>query len=319
MASLNARQGATVSPPTRKKRRRWDQGRVGFWLVLPAIIVVFGFYVFPASFNFFLSLRDVSIFDMSTSGSGWSGLDNFVRLFTETNIWDVLWNTTFWLTTVTVVVRLVIGLGIALVLNSAIMTRKGVGPLARSLMILPWTVPPVAAILVWQFLLQPRYGGINHILAGLGLVPEGGIAWFQQTETVWAAVSAIIVWRELPLIILMFLAGLQTVDPDIYEAARVDGAGWLRRLTSITLPLIRPVTAVTALLTIIQTYNNFVYVWVATRGGPGTSTQVLGTAIYQQGFVEYDIGLSAATSVIGILIMAVFAVIYFLRTSRRDE
>ena len=112
---------------------------------------------------------------------------------------------------------------------------------------------------------------------------------------------------------------LQTIDPDIYEAARVDGAGFWRQLVQITLPLIQPVTAVTALLTIIQTYNNFVYVWVSTRGGPGDATQVLGTTIYKQGFVEYDIGLSSATAVIGILIMAVFAVLYFLRTMRVED
>lgn len=309
----------TASRAPARRRRRRAQSRAGVWLVLPALLVVGGFYIFPAAFNIFLSLRDVTIFNMASAGAGWAGLENFVTLFSAKNIWHVLWNTTFWLTAVTVVIRLVVGLGLALVLNSAIMRIRGIGTLSRSLLVLPWTVPPVAAILVWQFLLQPRYGGVNQLLEMTGLVAPGGIAWFQQVETVWAAVNTIIVWRELPLIVLMFIAGLQTIDPDIYEAARVDGAGFWRQLFQITLPLIQPVTAVTALLTIIQTYNNFVYVWVSTRGGPGDVTQVLGTTIYKQGFVEYDIGLSSATAVIGILIMAVFAVLYFLRTMRAED
>ncbi|MGC4151609.1 MAG: sugar ABC transporter permease [Propionicimonas sp.] len=309
----------TASQTPARRRRRRAQSRAGVWLVLPALLVVGGFYLFPAAFNIFLSLRDVTIFNMASAGSGWAGLDNFVTLFTAKNIWHILWNTTFWLTAVTVVIRMAVGLGLALVLNSAIMRIRGIGALSRSLLVLPWTVPPVAAILVWQFLLQPRYGGVNQLLEMTGLVPPGGIAWFQQVETVWAAVNTIIVWRELPLIVLMFIAGLQTIDPEIYEAARVDGAGFWRQLFQITLPLIQPVTAVTALLTIIQTYNNFVYVWVSTRGGPGDATQVLGTTIYKQGFVEYDIGLSSATAVVGIAIMAVFAVLYFLRTMRVED
>jgi multiple sugar transport system permease protein len=293
--------------------------RTGMALVLPAVIIVGGFYLFPAAFNIFLSFRDVTIFNMSTAGTSWSGLNNFVTLFTQQNIGHILWNTTFWLTGVTVAIRLVIGLLLALVLNSAMMQIRGIRTFARALVILPWTVPPVAAILVWQFLLQPNFGAVNQLLDATGLVPSGGIAWFQMPETVWAAVSGIVVWRELPLVVLMLLAGLQTIDPEVFEAARMDGAGFWRQLFSIILPLLRPVTAVVALLTIIQTYNNFVYVWLSTRGGPGDATQVLATSIYQQGFVEYDIGLASATSVVGILIMAVFAIFYFTKTFTAED
>lgn len=293
--------------------------RTGALLVLPALLVVLGFYIFPATFNLFLSMRDVTVFTMHQGGDGWVGWNNFVRLFTTENIAGILWNTTFWLTFVTVLVRMVLGLALALVLNATIMRRRGVGPLSRTLMILPWTVPPVAAVLIWQFLLQPNYGAFNQVLAAIGVLPEGGIGWIQQLETVWAGIGMIVVWRELPLVVLMLLAGLQTIDPDIYDAAKADGAGFMRTLFSVTLPMIKPVVVVTALLTIIWTYNNFVYVWLTTRGGPGNSTQVLATSIFKQGFVEYDIALSSATAVLGMLIMAVFAIVYFLKTFKVND
>lgn len=304
----------------RRNRGNRTSARTGALLILPAMLVVVGFYLLPALFNIFLSLRKVNIFNMSQGGTAWAGLNNFVQLFQLQNIGLILFNTTFWLTFVTVVVRVVLGLALALVLNSAIMRKRGVSALARTLVILPWTVPPVAAILVWQFLLQPNYGAINQILSAIGIVPSGGIPWLQQASTVWSAVDTIIVWRELPLIVLMFLAGLQTIDPGIYEAARIDGAGFWRQLSSITMPLLRPVTGVIVLLTVIWTYNNFVYVWLTTGGGPGQTTDVLGTAIYRQGFSEYNIGLSSATAVIGMIIMAVFAILYFFRTfGKADE
>lgn len=287
--------------------------RAGVLFVLPTVVVVLGFYLLPAVFNVVLSVRDVSIFNMSQWGVGWAGLDNFRKLIERENIGHILFNTTMWLTVVTVIVRVVIGLGLALILNSAMMRRRGVSALARSLVILPWTVPPVAAILVWQFLLQPNYGALNQVLSGIGVLPDAGIAWLQQIETVWIAVVTIVVWRELPLIVLMFLAGLQTINPELYEAARVDGASSWRQLLSVTIPLLRPVTTVIVLLTVIWTYNNFIYVWLTTRGGPGNATDVLGAAIYRQGFAEYDIGLSSATAVIGMVIMACFAVVYFFK------
>lgn len=294
------------------QRSAWGR-HAGVLLVLPTIVVVLGFYVLPAVFNIVLSVRDVSIFNMSQWGTGWAGLGNLRKLLDVENIGHILWNTTVWLTAVTVVVRVVLGLGLAILLDSALMRRRGVSVIARALVILPWTVPPVAAVLVWQFLLQPNYGAINQVLAGIGVLPPGGIPWLQQIGTVWIAIDAIVVWRELPLSVLLFLAGLQTINPELYEAARVDGAGWWRQITSITIPLLKPVTVVVVLLTIIWTYSNFVYVWLTTRGGPGNATDVLGTAIYRQGFAEYDIGLSAVTAVVGMLIMACFAVVYFVR------
>jgi multiple sugar transport system permease protein len=222
----------------------------------------------------------------------------------------------FWLTAVTVALRLVLGLAFALMVNSVILGKLRVRWLARSLVVIPWAVPPVVAVVLWRFLLDPQDGAINQLLEGSGLI-ETGIPVLQQVQTVWIGIQAIVVWRELPLVVLTFLAGLQAIDPQQYEAAEVDGASWVQRLFHITIPNLRGSIGVIALLTTIWTFNNFVYVWLSTKGGPGVYTEVLGTAIYREAFVNFDVGTASALSMLATFIMAIFAVVYFITVYNR--
>lgn len=277
------------------------------------------FYLGPVAYNVVLSLQKVSLFQAGGVGGEWVGFDNFRRILADPATLSIFTNSTFWLTAVTVILRLVIGLGLAMLVNAAVLHRFKLRWLARSLVIVPWAVPPVVAVVLWKFLLDPQDGALNQLLVQMGWAKQG-IAVFQQVSTVWAGIEAVIVWRELPFVVLMFMAALQTIPQEMYEAAEVDGASWWQRFTHITVPLLRSVTAAIALLTTIWTFNNFIYVWLSTKGGPGTFTEVLGTAIYREAFVNYDVGRASALSVIATLLMFVFAVVYFLRMFRvKDE
>jgi multiple sugar transport system permease protein len=314
----------TASKPTRRhgaafalaaERPRWQRYEP-YILILPAMAVLVLFFFAPAFYNFWLSLREVSLFRVSEGGT-YVGLDNYVRMFSDADTGSVLWNTLFWLTFVTVAIRLVLGVGFAMLLNTRALRRFRVQGIARSLMLIPWITPPVVAVAAWQWLLHPRYGAFNQILLDLGIINQG-IAVFAQTSTVWWGIVAIIVWRELPFVVISVIAGLQSIPEEIYESARMDGAGPRQLFVYMTLPMLRPVLVVTTLLMTIWSFNNFLYVWLATRGGPGTFTQVLATQLFVDSFVEYQLGLGAAVGSVMSSLMLLFAIVYFITVFRRS-
>ncbi|MEF2072676.1 carbohydrate ABC transporter permease [Consotaella aegiceratis] len=308
MSSQTIKSAGVVRRPA---RRRGPSSRTEpYLLVLPAIAVLALFFAGPAVYNIALSFQRISLFELGKGGE-WVGLQNFVELAGEPATYRAFVNTAFWQTFVTVLVRLLLGLAIAMLLNTSVFKRWGIVWLTRSLILIPWVTPPVVAVAAWKWLLDPRYGVVNQLMVQFGWI-DNGIPFLARTSTVWGAVETMIVWRELPFMIVAFLAALQAIPSELKEAARVDGASEWRITLSIVLPLMRPVIAVVAMLTTIWTFNNFVYVWLATGGGPGNYTQVLATQMYSTSFVDYRIGAGAAIGVVMSLIMFVFALFYFL-------
>ncbi len=303
---------------TKTASSRWAFSRrlEPYLLLLPALVVLFLFFFGPAVYNIYLSFLEISLFQLARGGE-WVGLQNYVDLATDDEIRTVIWNTVFWLTFVTVAIRMVLGMGLALLLNTKALKRWRLTGLARSLLLLPWLTPPVVAVGVWQWMLHPRYGAVNLILFELGWIDQG-IPFLVNVSTVWWSIVAIFVWRELPFVVISLLAGLQSIPQDLEEAARIDGAGNFGVFLHITLPLLRPVIVIIILLTTIWTFNNFVYVWLTTRGGPGNYTQVLATQMYTEGFTNYQLGLGASIGVVMSGIMMVFAIIYFVTVFRRS-
>ena len=301
------------SPRGKRFYRRLPLGT--YLLVAPALVILFLLFLGPAVYNFFLSFQEISFFEIDEGT--WNGIENYERIFRDPTTRVALFNTVFWLTGVTVVIRLVLGLGLALLVNNPVLDKYKLSALARSMLLLPWVTPPVVAVAAWQWILHPRYGVVNQSLLELGWLGQG-IPIFAQTSTVWWGIAAIIVWRELPFVAISFLAGLQAIPQELYEAARIDGAAERSMFWHITLPLLSPIIALVAMLSVIWTFNNFVYVWLTTRGGPGTFTQVLSTQLYTEAFFNYRLGVGAALGVLMSLIMTIFAVVYYLLFLRRQ-
>ncbi|MFO1146736.1 MAG: sugar ABC transporter permease [Alsobacter sp.] len=285
-----------------------------YGLVAPALIVLALFFAGPALYNILLSFQELSLFDLGKSGR-WVGFANFAEVLSDPATGRALYNTALPQTVVTVAVRLALGLALALLLNATVFSRWRLGWLVRSLMLIPWVTPPVVAVAAWKWLLDARYGVVNQALLGLGLIDQG-IPFLARTSTVWPAVQTMLIWRELPFVVITFLAALQSIPGELKEAARIDGATEFQIQTRIVIPMLRPVIAVVALLTTIWTFNNFVYVWLATRGGPGNYTQVLATQMYTTSFVDYRMGAGAAVGVLMSVIMFGFALCYFYLQSR---
>jgi len=286
-------------------------------LILPAMAVLAFFFAGPAIYSIALSFQQVSLFDLGKPNA-WVGFDNFVVVLSGAGLGAAFFNTAVMQTFVTVLLRLVFGLALAILLNADVFRRWHLGWLVRSLVLVPFVIPPVVAVAAWKWLLDPRYGAVNQLLISVGAI-ERGIPFLSRTSTVWGAVETMLIWRELPFVVITFLAALQSIPKELKESARIDGASEFQIHMRIVLPMLKPVIAVVALLTTIWTFNNFVYVWLATRGGPGDYTQVLATKMYTVSFVDYRVGEGAAIGVLMSVIMFVFALAYLTILARQNK
>ncbi len=284
--------------------------------LVPAFFFLAAFYVYPTLFNLEISFTDLGIFTLRKGGD-WIGLENYAELLSSPDFRRVLMNTVLWLTCVGVTVRIVLGLALAFLLNSQALRRWHLTTPARLLLIVPWATPPVVAIIVWRWMLDPRVGSINHALAALGIVDQP-IPFLSDANWVWPSIILIITWNTLPLVTLTFLASLQSLSSELIEAAEIDGANGIQLLRYIYLPHLKPAIIVMVLMSTFWTFNNFVYVWLTTGAGPGLYTNVMATEVYIKGFIDGRLGFSAATGVVMATIMTLFGLIYLRVIASRE-
>jgi len=284
--------------------------------LVPTFFFLACFYVYPTVFNLETSFTDMSLFGLRKGGD-WVGIENYLEILASGDFRRVLWNTVIWLTLVGVGVRILLGLVLAFLLNSPVLKRWRLQTLARVLLIVPWATPPVVAIVVWRWLLDPRVGAINAALVSAGLVDQP-IAFLAERLWVWPALITIITWNTLPLVTLTFMASLQSLPEELIEAARIDGASRWQQIRYVYLPHLKPAIIVMVLMSTFWTFNNFVYVWLVTGAGPGLYTNVMATEVYIQAFINGRFGFSAATGVIMATIMTVFGLIYRRFVAERE-
>jgi multiple sugar transport system permease protein len=293
-----------------------DQRRFLLVALVPTFFFLACFYIYPTVFNLETSFTDLSLFGLRKGGD-WVGIDNYVEILASGDFRRVVWNTVIWLTVVGVTVRIALGLALAFLLNSPILKRWRLQTLARILLIVPWATPPVVAIVVWRWLLDPRVGAINSTLMALGIVDQP-VAFLAERLWVWPALITIITWNTLPLVTLTFMASLQSLPEELLEAARIDGASRWQQIRFVYLPHLKPAIIVMVLMSTFWTFNNFVYVWLVTGAGPGLYTNVMATEVYIQAFINGRFGFSAATGIIMATIMTIFGLIYLRVVAERE-
>ena len=293
-------------------RRRLLPGNVrvklfAYLLVAPVIILILGLVAYPFLFAIWVSFTDMVV----GSVGNFIGFRNFQYLAGTATFWSAIWNT------ITIVIfsdglKLLIGLGLALLVHQNLPGRG----IFRSFLMLPWAMPAFVAFLTWRVLYQPIGGGINLILTATG-IHSGVIDWLGQRSTAMPAVIFATVWRGFPFWFVSFLAALQAVPKELYEAARVDGATAWQQFWTVTIPGIRQVIIVTTLLSSIWTANGFENVWLLTQGGPSDATMVFPVLAYF-GMQTQRIGEAAAVSV---ATLPVLIVLVLLATTlmHRDE
>lgn len=276
-------------------------------LVLPVVALILALVAWPFLFAIYVSFTDRLV---GTAGQ-WIGFANFRYLFGSPAFQASIWNTIV-IVVVSDVLKLLIGLGLALLVSQRLPGRG----LIRSVLMLPWAIPAFVAFLTWRVMYQPIGGGINLVLSNLGIYDDI-IDWLGQRSTAMPSVIVATTWRGFPFWFVSILAALQTIPKELHEAATVDGASAWQRFWAVTVPGIRPVVIVTALLSSIWTANAFEHVWLLTQGGPSDATMVFPVLAYF-GMQTQRLGEAAAVSV---AMLPVLAILVFAATAlmQRDE
>ncbi|HEY9878386.1 MAG TPA: sugar ABC transporter permease [Leptolyngbyaceae cyanobacterium] len=274
-------------------------------LMLPALLLLGVFVLWPIAYLVFLSFTTGSF---TRSGLQWIGFTNYLRLLVDTDFWQVLGNTLYF-TLATVIPSLVIPLGLAVLLNRNLALRG----VLRTAYFIPSVTSLVAVGLGFRWLFQTE-GPINEMLTNWDFEP---LPWLNSPVWAMPVIILLSIWKQLGLNLVVFLAGLQTIPVNRYEAAELDGANDWQQFWHITLPGLRPTLVFVAVTTAIFTLRSFEQIYVVTGGGPLNATNILVYYIYQQAFAQFDFGYAAAAATL-LLGLAMLLVYLQLRTWEAD-
>jgi multiple sugar transport system permease protein len=288
---------------------RSAKSREDFWTGLiclaPAVLVSLAFVAIPIAFSLYISFRKWSIL---LPAKPFVGLDNYSRLFNSSEFWQALRNTAIY-TAGVVPAGAALSLGIALLLN-----RKMRGLyFYRTAFFMPVVTSTVAVAVVWMWLYSPQYGPINLVLRGLHLP---AINWLMDPDRALLAVMIMSVWKNIGYHMVIFLAGLQGIPPDYYEAAGIDGAGRIASFRYITWPLLLPTTGFVLITNTIFSFLVFGPIYVMTGGGPMRSTTVIVYYIYQRAFEFREMGYASAVAWVLFVVMMVLTIVQFSFTRK---
>jgi len=290
-------------------RREWP----AYIYLLPVTIVLLVLNAYPIAYTIYISMTDFGIGGrFSLFNYHYVGLANYSYAFTSNASlsWELIGNSFFWATG-SVALFLGVGLGLATVLNQEIRGKT----IYRTLILLPWAMPAFITILVWSNMWGYQYGIINGLLATVHIAP---VYWTERADTAWVALFVTNLWLSFPFYTVVFVATMQAIPKDLYEAASIDGAGSFSKFFRITLPYLKPTIIFVGLMGFLFTFNNFYPIYIITTGGPGNATQIFITKAYDQAFGAVGATPAFATaamySVIDFLIIVAFTVIVLWRT-----
>jgi multiple sugar transport system permease protein len=314
MSSVTEQMTDAAATPARaqvpRRRRKIRNTLTAYSFIAPNFI---GFAVFtlgPIIFAFVLAF-------MHWDGNNpikFAGLDNFWRLYSDRAFHAAFWNTIIY-TGFTVPLTLVCSLGLAILLNQKIFGRN----FFRTVAFFPYVASLVAVTVVWNMIFNPDFGPVNMILYNLGVDPQNLPGWAADRH--WAMVTVIMfsVWKMMGYFMVIYLAGLQGISSELYEAADIDGASAWQKFWRITLPQLGPTTFFVSVILTIQSFKVFDQIYMITQGGPGTSTLVLVYHIYNEAFISWNLGYSSMVALVLFLLVLVITIVQFRWTQEREE
>ena len=292
--SINAGRGTSTAPsaplvlesPMRTRLRMWlsRSSTQGYLLVAPAFIWLLILLGYPLVLSIWIAFTNKTVGQVGE----FVGLDNFTRQWGSEIFRRAFLNTLVY-TAIATVFKLLLGFGLAQLLNQQFFGRRAV----RAILLLPWIVPTVLSTMAWLWMFDSNLSSINWVLRNMGLITKN-IPWLTDPTMALASIITVNVWRGLPFFAITLLAGLQTVPQELHDAASIDGANQLQRLRNITIPLVMPIMLITTIVSIIGTFSDVQVVYALTGGGPNNTTHVLATLSYKVGLNNGQLGQGAA-------------------------
>ena len=280
--------------------RVWKE-TFGYFLLVPSLAIILGLNLYPTAYGIFTSFTDQSLLDPNHYQL--TGLANYLKLFSDP-IFQLSFAHSLELTISAVALQVFFGL----ILAHLLIQRVPGIQVFRSLAMVTWVLPIIAAVVIFRFFTLPNYGFFNLILTRIGL-GQWSRNWFGDENFAFLMILVMHLWRNIPFYAIAFMAAMQAIPQDLYEAARIDGATRWHRLIFITLPNLRYIILVMVVLHITFTFNNFDFVYLATGGGPVTATEVLPTYIYKQAWSGYALGYASAGGVLMLIVLVILVTI----------
>ncbi len=313
---MSARTGIDGDVPGASTRARlFDLARpsrqhiLGYILLAPAVVMVILIIAYPLYISFDLSLQDVKLPRIGETRKPFT-FKNYQRLFNSSEFWMTCWVTVKLVSAVTIG-SVIVGVSTALLVNQRFRGR----PVARVAMALPWAVPEVIAVVIFAWIFDSSFGLMSWLFIKLGITDQM-IAWVSTPGPAFWALTVTMVWKGFPFVSIMTLAGLQSIPPDYYAAARVDGANALQRFRWITIPCLMPVLGVTLVLVMLWVFRDFSIIKVLTDGGPLKTTQTLSIMTYDQAFGFFKFGYASAVGIVTLVICVLASLAMLGRQSR---
>ncbi len=305
----------SLSPALMRRRQAFSLGRwleresVFSWLMvaLPVAFLV-ALVGYPFFYGIWISLQNRPVAQPGV----FIGLGNFIADWHDPVFRQVVLNT-FVYTIAATLLKMVGGLGLALVMNQNFRFKN----LTRALLLLPFIVPTVLSTIAWQWILDPAFSVVNWVLVHTGIA-DPGPSWLGHPHLAMFSLIMVNTWRGLPFYGITLLAGLQTISPELYEAATIDGAGRFGRFRYVTLPLLKPIIFVVTMFSVIFTFSDFQLVYVMTRGGPANATHLFATYAFDiaMGAGQFGQGASIALSMVPPLALIILAMAIYMRPSK---
>ena len=277
---------------------------MGYLFLVPALLLFLVFVAYPVFNTINTSFYSLRIQTLNKGGK-WVGLDNYVKLLRDENVWATL-KFTLSFTFIAVILETFIGMVCALMINRSFWGQR----LLCAMILIPWCIPTVVSALMWSYMFAESYGVINQFLQALGIIREP-ISWVTGTKEAFLSVVLSDVWKTTPYMALLLLSGLKTVPEELYEAARIDGAGSMVIFTRITLPSIKSVLMVAVMFRTIASFRIYDLIKVLTNGGPGRATTSLTMYTMQQYFSFGNYGYGSAVAVLTFVVSLAIAFLFY--------
>jgi ABC-type sugar transport system permease subunit len=311
--SVATLEATPVRPPERPpavKRKRENQGRLAFWLLLPAGVAVFGVIVYPILRTLFISFFQVD--SALATNTPFVGFSNYLHVLGSGAFWASM-SRTLYFTLVSTALELFFGMIVAGLLNAKLRARW----LFRAVVIIPWALPTIVNAAMWKGIFNAQYGALNALLSQLGIIQQYQ-AWLGDPTVALNMVIIADVWKNTSLVAFFLLAGLTAIPGELYESAKMDRASWPRIFRSIVLPMLVPSISIVLVLRTVEAFKVFDIIYAMTRGGPVNGTQTVAYFAYTTAFSNQNFGVGSALSYIIVIVILALTAIY-LRLLRRSE